>query len=118
MSEFIKVHEEKMKNASFDHDFLSYHLRQIRFLQHERLVHLLVMLFVMAALLVFFTLFLLFQDMALFGLFLLCLVLSIFYVFHYFKLENTVIKWYFIYNENIPPQNLPSINASGGSEPF
>jgi Ca2+/Na+ antiporter len=99
MTEFIKAHEKKLETASFDEDFLSYHLEQIRFLQHERLVHLLVMLFVMAAFLVFFVLFLLFQDMFIFGLFLLCLVLTIFYVFHYFKLENTVIKWYFIYNE-------------------
>ncbi len=99
MSEFIKAHEKKLENASFDEDFLSYHLQQVGFLQHERLVHLLVMLFVMAAFLVFFVLFLLIQDMVIFGLFLLCLVLTIFYVFHYFKLENTVIKWYFIYNE-------------------
>ena len=112
MTEFIKAHEKKMETASFDEDFLSYHLQQIRFLQHERLVHLLVMLFVMAAFLVFpyrsstqsgalvfFVLFLLFQNVVIFGLFLLCLVLTIFYVFHYFKLENTVIKWYFIYNE-------------------
>jgi hypothetical protein len=99
MTEFIKVHEKKLESASFDNDFLSYHLTQIRFLQHERLVHLLVMLFVMAAFLVFFRLFLIFQDMVIFGLFLLGLVLTIFYVFHYFKLENTVIKWYFIYNE-------------------
>jgi hypothetical protein len=101
MTEFIKAHEKKLESASFDEDFLSYHLQQIRFLQHERLVHLLVMLFVMAAFLVFFVLFLLFQDMVIFGLFLLCLVLTIFYVFHYFKLENTVIKWYFIYNEKL-----------------
>jgi hypothetical protein len=99
ISEFIKAHEKKLADASFDEDFLAYHLTQIRFLQHERLVHFLVMLFVMVALLVFFALFLIFQDMVIFGLFLLCLVLTIFYVFHYFKLENTVIKWYFIYNE-------------------
>lgn len=101
MSEFIGVHEERLANTSFDRDFLSYHLIQVRFLQHERLVHLLVMLFVMAAFLVFFVLFLLFQGMWMFGLFLLCLVLTIFYVFHYFKLENTVIRWYFVYNEKM-----------------
>lgn len=99
ISEFIKAHEKKLESAVIDEDFLSYHLKQIGFLQHERIVHLLVMLFVMAAFLVFFALFLIFQHMFLFGLFLLCLVLTIFYIFHYFKLENTVIKWYFIYNE-------------------
>ncbi|NIM18522.1 MAG: hypothetical protein GTO45_41615, partial [Candidatus Aminicenantes bacterium] len=47
VSEFIKVHENRLAAASFDEDFLSFHLKQIRFLQHERLVHLIVMLFVL-----------------------------------------------------------------------
>lgn len=99
MSEFIKIHAERLGNTSFDEEFLDFHLEQIRFLQHERLVHLLVMLFVMICLITFFILFLLWQNIYIFGLFLLCMILTIFYVFHYFKLENTVIKWYFIYNE-------------------
>ncbi len=100
MSEMIKIHEEKLKRASLDETFLGYHLEQIRFLQHERLAHLLVMLFVMFCFITFFALSLLFQTVLMFGLLLLCLILTVFYVFHYFKLENTVIKWYFIYNEN------------------
>ena len=103
VTEFIKVHESRLTAASFDEDFLSFHLRQIRFLQHERLVHLIVMLFVLFSVLLFFILFLLFHDLLVFGVFLLCLILSIFYVFHYFKLENTVIRWYYIYNEWAPP---------------
>lgn len=99
ISEFIKAHEERLKKYLFDEDFLSYHLKQIKFLQHERLVHLIVMLFVMFLFLLFFTLFLIFNDIFILGVFLLCLVLSVFYVFHYFRLENTVIKWYFIYND-------------------
>jgi hypothetical protein len=39
--------------------------------------------------------------------FLLCLILSIFYVFHYFKLENTVIRWYFIYNDKKSKNDSP-----------
>jgi Flp pilus assembly protein TadB len=110
VSEFIKDHENRLtglkdaSDASFDQGFLSFHLKQIGFLQHERLVHLLVMLFVLFAVLLFFILFLLFHDLLVFGVFLLCLVLSIFYVFHYFKLENTVIRWYFIYNRWTAPK--------------
>jgi len=101
MTDFIKEHEKKLAEQPLRGEFLSYHLNQIKFLQHERLVHLLVTLFVMAALLVFFTLFLILKNLWLFVLFLLCLVLSVFYVIHYFKLENTVIRWYFIYNDQV-----------------
>lgn len=105
MTEFIRDHEERLKKASFDGGFWEFHRHQILFLQHERLVHLLVMLFVLLAFLAFLILFLLFQTILLFSAFLLCLILSIFYIFHYFKLENTVIKWYFIYNSHqSPPQ--------------
>jgi predicted RND superfamily exporter protein len=99
VSRFIREHEERLKKASFDRDFLSFHLEQTRFLQHERLVHLLVMLFVMAVFLVFFILYFIYGTYYFLLLFLLCLILAVAYVFHYFKLENTVIKWYFIYNE-------------------
>jgi len=97
MTEFIREHEERLKGASFDKEFLSFHLRQIEFLQHERLVHLLVMLFVIFGFLTFFILYFIFGTYYFLALFVLCLVLSVFYVFHYFKLENTVIKWYFIH---------------------
>jgi hypothetical protein len=88
MTEFIGVYEQRLDKASFDKDFFQFHQEQIRFLQHERLVHLMVMLFVMTALLIFFVLFLFYQAMIIFGIFLLCLVLMVFYIFHHFKLET------------------------------
>lgn len=101
MTDFIKEHEERLQHSFFDEDFLSFHLRQIRFLQHERLVHLLVMLFVIFSFLLFLFLFLFFNNFLILIVFLLCLLLSVFYVLHYFKIENTVIKWYFTYNDNV-----------------
>ncbi len=99
VSELIKEHKEAIKGAIFDEGFLSYHLTQIGFLQHERLVHLLVMLFVILCALIFLGLFL-FLDIFLFLIvFILLMILTIFYIFHYYKLENTVIEWYFIYND-------------------
>ena len=100
MTEFIQEHEGRLKTAPMDEAFLSYHLTQIGFLQHERLVHLLVMLFVIACALFFLGTFFVLQMILFLVLFLLLLVVTVFYVLHYFKLENTVIKWYFIYNEN------------------
>ena len=100
MSEFIKEHEERLKRSSFNEDFLAFHLHQVRFLQHERLVHLIVLLFVMFSFLLFLVLFLFLHSIHFLALFLVCLLLTIFYVFHYFKLENTVIRWYFIFNDN------------------
>jgi len=101
ITEFIKRHNESLKRDNFDDNFLSYHLKQINFLQHERLVHLIVMLFVIFAALLFFSLFLLLNNILFLVLFIILLILTIFYVFHYFKLENTVIEWYFIYNKHV-----------------
>ena len=111
MSEFIKDHERQLAQTPLSGDFISYHLTQVHFLQHERLVHLLVMLFVMAVFLLFFVLFLVLQSLWLFGLFLLCLILTVFYVIHYFKLENTVTRWYFLYNDALKNNNYA---PSGG----
>jgi len=54
ITEFIKRHNESLKRDNFDDNFLSYHLKQINFLQHERLVHLIVMLFVIFAVFMYF----------------------------------------------------------------
>lgn len=101
MSEFIRAHNECLGRNHFDENFLSFHLKQIHFLQHERLIHLIVMLFVIFAALFFFSLFLLLNNVLFLALFVILLVLTIFYVFHYFKLENTVIEWYFFYNDHV-----------------
>jgi hypothetical protein len=100
VTEFIKTHNASLKRDVMDENFLSYHLKQISFLQHERLVHLIVMLFVIFTVLLFFSLFLLLSNILFLVLFFILLILTMFYVFHYFRLENTVIKWYFIYNEH------------------
>ena len=100
MKEFIREHQENLKTATMDEAFLSYHLAQIGFLQHERLVHLLVMLFVAVCAVFFLGMFLYLQTVLFLILFLLLLVLTFFYVLHYYKIENTVIQWYFIYNDN------------------
>lgn len=99
MSEFIVQHNKTLQNTEFGPEFLAYHLTQIQFIQHERLAHLIVMLFVMLSALICLALFLFHSMLAFLLLFTILLVLSVFYIFHYFKLENTVIGWYYIYND-------------------
>ena len=100
VSDLIKTHSNCINQGMFDINFLPYHLEQIRFLQQERLVHLIVMLFVIFTALFFFSLFFLFNNILFLVVFAILLILSVFYIVHYFKLENTVIEWYFIYNEH------------------
>ena len=99
VSELIKEHEKKLGDEGFDENFSAFHLIQIGFLQHERLVHLIVMMFVILFSLVFLALFLILDLFLFILLFALLFILTIFYIFHYYKLENTVIAWYFAYNE-------------------
>jgi len=99
VTELIKAHEAFLEKGRSDDGFLAYHLLQIGFLQHERLVHIIVMLFVIFCSLAFLVLFLFLHMLSFFALFILLLIVTIFYIFHYFKLENRTIEWYFIYNE-------------------
>lgn len=101
VSEYIKEYKKILNKERYDKDFLSFHLTQIKFLQHERLVHLLVMLFVIICALIFMALFLLLDIFLFLVVFILLLVLTIFYILHYYKLENTVIEWYYIYTERV-----------------
>ena len=69
-------------------------LLQIKIFQHERLVHLLVTIFVGLATILFLLFALLIENLILFLLFFLCLLLFIPYIFHYYYLENGVQNLY------------------------
>lgn len=99
MTEYLREYSEILKEDRRDEEFLSFHLKQIGFLQHERLVHLIVMLFVIICALIFLSLFLFMENLLFLVVFLLLLLMTLFYVLHYYKLENTVIEWYFVYRE-------------------
>ena len=77
------------------------HERRLTWLMHERLVHLIVMC--LTAVLVMFSMAIVLflpETMAFsIPLFLISFVLLIFYVRHYFFLENTVQKWYMLYDK-------------------
>ena len=76
-------------------DFLSH----IQFMQHERLIHLLVtILFAFLLMFGFILIFIYFSwIMVIFtGI---IFIVEIFYIFHYYKLENGVQKMYRVYDE-------------------
>ena len=96
MKRYCRDHEASMATSPPSRALLEIHLEKLRWLQHERLVHLIVL--VMTALAELFTV-----DLALLhpetdplaAIVMLGLaVLLAFYFAHYFFLENTVQHWY------------------------
>jgi hypothetical protein len=85
------------KKANLDWQSLqNYHRAQIQFFQHERLIHLLVTLTYALATLIVFGLTLSFPNFGIVILNAILLIMLIFYVQHYFALENGVQRLYFL----------------------
>ena len=80
-------------------ELLSHHDRQIRWMQHERLVHLTVTLFVCLFALLSLGFTLVKPTPAGFVLSGMLIVLSLAYLVHYYRLENRVQRWYELSNE-------------------
>ena len=86
----------------------AYHKTQIEFLQHERLIHLLVTLafgFFMFGVLI---LAVLTDELLFIVLFGIIAILEVFYVIHMYRLENGIQRWYVLYNA------LTDCEAKGG----
>ena len=101
MKRYCREHEERIKSLPPSPALLSEHLQMIQRLQHERLIHLIVL--VMTVLVELFVV-----DLAVLhpqtnplaaGMMLALAVLLLFYFYHYFFLENTVQRWYVIVDE-------------------
>jgi len=105
MNKYMKKHEKlisELLNENGDIDFLKkYHKEQIEIIQHERLIHLLVTLFFGLFFLISVLFAVVFEKAALLPLAGVFLVLLVPYIFHYYRLENGVQKWYKIYNDMI-----------------
>ncbi|HNZ64856.1 MAG TPA: hypothetical protein PKJ10_03385 [Smithella sp.] len=109
MLSYMKNHEHYVKeilqqnpDAEKRRELLAYHDKQIKWMQHERLVHLIVMLFVCFFTLIIFGFAAIRPSLPAIALFVILLILSVAYIFHYFRLENSVQKWYLISNEIRP----------------
>ena len=99
--------EEKLKEE---------HLKQIQFMQHERLIHLIVT--VLFAVLLFISLGILVStgEFAFLILTLMLLLLLIPYIFHYYFLENSVQKMYRQFSSMKHSSDIPGICRHGVSK--
>ena len=101
MKQWCREHETKMTSRTPSPELIKEHKEKIRWLQHERLVHLIVVLMVVIVELFTVSLALLHPELGIYpSLIVLGLaVLLGFYFFHYFFLENTVQRWYKLADE-------------------
>lgn len=106
MIDYMKKHEsyvrevlEKNPDEEKLKELLAYHNRQIQWMQHERLVHLIVMLFVCFFTLLVFGFTVMRSSLPSMMLLAILLILSVAYLFHYYRLENNVQQWYSISNQ-------------------
>ena len=84
-------------NKKIDDDTINNHLIKIRFFQHERLIHLLVTLFYALLFIIFMSLG--FISYLFFIISAILLVFLLFYIVHYFRLENGVQYLYIQYDK-------------------
>lgn len=97
MKEYIRKHNEFLDTIdlhSLTQVEYNYHKLHIHNLQHERLIHLLVLMTTIAVLMTFFVLSFIFTNPFIYLALLILFVLTVFYIRHYYILENTLSKWY------------------------
>jgi hypothetical protein len=106
MIEYMKKHEryvKEMLDKNLDKEMLkellNYHDKQIKWIQHERMAHLITMLFVCLFALLALGFTVLMPSLPCIILSVLLIILSFAYVIHYYRLENGVQKWYALSNE-------------------
>ena len=125
MEAYLKRHEAFIRRqldaagASVDWDGLArFHRTQVGYLQHERLIHLLVTLFFGACTLVTLLFLVLHPQLPMGVLLLLLLVLLVPYLAHYYRLENGVQRWYHLANEiELRAGNVSQRYDDGSLEP-
>lgn len=91
--EITKILEEK-KDKSDWRNILTHHKLMIARIQHERLIHLLVTIFVGLCFVLCFLATIITYNILLSFLTLILMILFTAYIFHYRFLENTTQKWY------------------------
>jgi cell division protein FtsW (lipid II flippase) len=96
---YIKEMLENNLNQEALLELLAYHDKQIQWMQHERLVHLIVLLFVCLFMLLSLGFTIVNPSLPCIILSTLLMILSVAYVFHYYRLENGVQRWYSLSNQ-------------------
>ena len=91
LKEYIKTIEETKKIKDFE--------MKISFFQHERLIHLIVTLFFVLFSIIFTYICFNTEILEIFVITLVLYVIDIFYIIHYFFLENGIQKLYKLYDK-------------------
>ncbi len=113
IKKYCREHEAALRNGTVS---LEQHLEKLRWLQHERLVHLIVLVMVVIVELFTVDLAVLHPDAnPLAGIVMLVLAILLgFYFYHYFFLENTVQRWYKLADQ-LRQQTAPTGNDTSPS---
>ena len=101
MKKFALAHTKWLADhqGNFTEEEMNYHLRMTSFLQHERAVHLPVMLISILALLLLTALCAYSPSIPALAGTIADFILALCYILHYYFLENTCQDWYRIYRD-------------------
>lgn len=100
IKEYIKEVEEKIYKNEITQEYKKDMLNYISFYQHERLIHLIVTLFVGICAIIFFLAMLYFEKLTITIIFIILIIIFIPYIFHYYFLENNIQKLYTLYKKS------------------
>jgi hypothetical protein len=105
MWEYLKLHEQFVRDALDGKlgeiplaGLREFHDRQVAFMQHERLIHLIVTMFVALFAIISLLYVSIRPAIPAAALAALLLILTSAYIVHYFRLENGVQRWYHLAN--------------------
>ena len=101
---YIQERLEKCQSSDELDEIMAEHKDKIAFMQHERIVHFLVTMLFAFILIVFFAVLIFKVNLAVLALVTIVLVLLMFYIKHYYFLENTVQKMYKVYDSILEKQ--------------
>ena len=97
LGNYVKEIDEKLSSKNISETDIENHLTKIKFFQHERLIHLLVTLFY--GVFLFLSVIISLKVWLFLVILYLALIILIFYVRHYFFLENNVQYLYKQYDQ-------------------
>ena len=99
MNNYMEYIKTILKKEDINEDIKKDFLEHIQFMQHERLIHLLVTMLFASLLMFGFIIMLIYFSWILVVFTAIIFIVEIFYIFHYYKLENGVQKMYRLYDE-------------------
>jgi ABC-type polysaccharide/polyol phosphate export permease len=91
---YVNAMLDKNLSGEQGRELLAFHIRKIQWMQHERLAHLITMLFACLFFLLAFGFTIMTLSLPSMILTAVLMALSVAYIIHYYRLENGVQRWY------------------------